>query len=194
MFYHIWPFVTVGIVGCAVASLVSSHQRDLKRLAAYSSVVHINFTLSIMEINSSLSLRTGVGLLNLHGYLSRVFFFLIGEVYHSTGSRMVLNLTGLRRRLSFAGVWGALLFRNRGVPPFVSFLPELFGITSLIGTYIFSSVFLAIYFLGAFYYHIFLFCHSFSGKRRMSIRERGPALSLALLIWGLAYPLLRVLC
>lgn len=122
---HFCFWVLLGLVGCSLSPLICVYQRDLKSLSAYSSIVHINFVFRIERINPSSLRSLSLLLLTLHGYISAVLFFVVGEVFHCVGRRKVYYLSGVTNRVVLTGVFSWTFFSNRRLPPFLSFIPEL---------------------------------------------------------------------
>jgi len=84
--------------------------------------------LLVLLSESSQSLGLGFSLFLLHGFLSTILFFLIGNFYHFFGTRLVFYFSGLfSLGLIFGVVWGAIVLGNSGVPPFMTFFSRVGG-------------------------------------------------------------------
>jgi len=183
---HIGFWVLLGYSGCFLAPFFVALQRDLKRLAAYSSVLHINFVFISLLSESSQSLGLGFSLFLLHGFLSTILFFLIGNFYHFFGTRLVFYFSGLfSLGLIFGVVWGAIVLGNSGVPPFMTFFPELGGIIGVFGKWSLAGIVLFVYLFFSFYYGVFLLCQSCQGHPSFIGRsgEVGVTISILFLFW-----------
>jgi len=66
------------LIGCFLAPFLCAIQSDLKSIAAYSSISHINFSLIVLERKSLLSGGFRLSLFLLHGFIASTFFFIIG--------------------------------------------------------------------------------------------------------------------
>ncbi|CQD11705.1 NAD (P) H-quinone oxidoreductase subunit D4 [Wolbachia endosymbiont wPip_Mol of Culex molestus] len=64
-------------------------QRDSKSLAAYSSVTHIRFLLLSLSLITIRSKVAGVIIILAHGYTSSLIFYIIGEFYHISSTRII---------------------------------------------------------------------------------------------------------
>jgi NADH:ubiquinone oxidoreductase subunit 4 (subunit M) len=109
-------------IGVFIGSHIASYSRERKVLAANSSVTHINLCLfSLRLIN--LCLNRGTYLVSLsHGYISTLLFFLVGEIYHYNGRRILYYILGVTGYSGFLmSMIGLIFLSNAGVPPVLSF-------------------------------------------------------------------------
>lgn len=100
-----------------------------------------------------------------HGYTSTLMFYLIGEFYHTSGSRMIYFMNSFFSSSIIIGILFSVIFlSNSGVPPSLSFLSEFLVISNrlLISKSMFVIIF--IYFVVSFYYSLFLITSSLIGK------------------------------
>lgn len=87
-------------VGIRVGSILASMSAERKVLVAYSSITHINLGLYRIRLGSNY-LMTGRYLMCLsHGYISLLLFYLVGEIYHYRGTRILYYIRGI---LVFSG-------------------------------------------------------------------------------------------
>jgi len=145
-------------------------QSDSKSLAAYSSVTHISFLLLGLVFISLRGKISSLMLILAHGYTSTLIFYLIGEFYHTSSSRIIYFINSFFSSRIILGILFSLVFlSNRGVPPSLSFLSEFMVITNSINfsSFIFFIVF--IYFVISFYYSLFLITNSLIGKYFLNI-------------------------
>jgi NADH:ubiquinone oxidoreductase subunit 4 (subunit M) len=85
----------ISFLGIIMSSLICFFQRDLKSLAAYSSINHISFLL-IMLVCLSVVDKWGACIIILsHGFVSTIIFFLIGEFYHFSFTRNIYFFGGI---------------------------------------------------------------------------------------------------
>jgi len=90
-----WPVLVLGLLSCVFSPVICVLQSDSKRLAAYSSVVHINFLfLAIIIINPG-GEASGVLMILFHGYFSSVIFYMIGDFYHKRGTRIIYYINSV---------------------------------------------------------------------------------------------------
>nr|QJQ35664.1 NADH dehydrogenase subunit 4 [Acrobeloides varius] len=157
-------------MGVFMGSHIASYSSESKVLAANSSVTHINLCLfSLSLIN--LCLNSGSYLVSLsHGYISTLLFYLVGEMYHYNGSRMLYYMVGVTGYSGFLmSMMGLIFLSNAGVPPMLSFWGELITIMVLMNIYVFLLFFLSVYFFFSFYYSIYLMMHVSSSGSSMNL-------------------------
>ena len=95
----------VSIVGGLLVSLICLVQVDLKRLVAYSSVVHINFILCSLLTIIKLGFIGRYIIIISHGLCSSGLFYLVNIFYSRTSSRLVLFNKGLIKFLPSVILW-----------------------------------------------------------------------------------------
>jgi len=96
IFWLTAPFVlATALVGAALTAASSYRQPDLKKVIAYSSVVHMNLALCGYFVFSPVALQ-GALFLNLsHGIISAGLFSAVGLLQERNSSRSLLELSGL---------------------------------------------------------------------------------------------------
>lgn len=147
----------LSFTGYILAPVLSILSRETKHIVAYSSVAHINLLLNGLSF-CCLGLNTRSYLVSLsHGYISSAIFFMVGEISHRRGSRMVYYSSGLYGVSGFITlVCCIVMLANAGVPPHLSFWGELIVVGSLTRVEILFLFSVLIYFMLGFYYSIFL--------------------------------------
>lgn len=122
----------LSLLGMVLGSFLCLFQSDSKSVAAYSSIVHIGFVLIrlVLLIKGG---KLGAGLMMLsHGYVSTIIFYLIGEVFHKRGSRIINYLGGFfLRSVIFCYIMAIVFLCNRGLPPSISFFSEYVGVVRI---------------------------------------------------------------
>jgi proton-translocating NADH-quinone oxidoreductase chain M len=127
--------VVLALLGVLMASLTALRQTDLKRIIAYSSVVHMNFALlgfcSLTQLGIIGAFTTMFG----HAVVSTILFSLIGSLYVRTGTRLLNYYSGLAIVMP---IYSTLLFFfsffNAALPGSLSFIGELYTFLSLTET------------------------------------------------------------
>ena len=181
-------WVIISLLGIILASFACVFQRDAKSLAAYSSVTHISFLLlSLIYIIISRKV-SGLIMMLAHGYTSTLMFYIIGEFYHTSSTRIIYFINRFFGSRMFFGIIFSLVFlSNSGVPPSLSFLSEFIIITNslIISKILFYIIF--IYFIIAFYYSLFLIVVSVMGKTFINLRNfrAGVSVSTVLIIFNI---------
>lgn len=122
----------VRIFGGLLLSIVCLRQKDLKMLIAYSSVVHIRVLMTGLLSYVNLGLYGSLVIIFSHGFISPIIFYLITLLYDKFGSRRLMLLKGLSLiNPLFVLLWFFSCFINLRVPPFLSFVGEIFVFRSL---------------------------------------------------------------
>nr|YP_009383849.1 NADH dehydrogenase subunit 4 [Poteriostomum imparidentatum]ARS44151.1 NADH dehydrogenase subunit 4 [Poteriostomum imparidentatum] len=176
-------WVVIALMGMILASFSCVFQSDAKSLAAYSSVTHMSFLLLTMIYIMMSSKIGGLMMMLAHGYTSTLMFYLIGEFYHSTSTRMVYFLNSFFTSSIFFGVVFSLVFlSNSGVPPSLAFLSEFMIIVNsvIISKLFFFMIF--IYFMISFYYSLFLIVCAMMGKSFININNFNIGVSLSTVV------------
>ena len=156
-FVHNNVWILIAFLGIILGSFCCVFQSDSKALAAYSSVTHMSFLLLSLVFITIRSKISSVILILAHGYTSTLIFYLIGEFYHTSGSRIIYFMRRFFRSSIIIGILFSVVFlSNSGVPPSLSFLSEFLVISNslLISKSMFLIIF--IYFVVSFYYSLFL--------------------------------------
>ena len=180
VFNNFW--IILSLLGIILASFACVFQRDSKSLAAYSSVTHISFLLLSLIFLIMRSKVSSLIIMLSHGYTSTLMFFLIGEFYHVSSTRMLYFINSFFSSRILLGILFSLVFlSNSGVPPSLSFLSEFIIITNRIifGKFIFFIIF--IYFLISFYYSLFLIASSLIGKKFVNVNNVNVGVTISLI-------------
>nr|QGT77291.1 NADH dehydrogenase subunit 4 [Potamiscus motuoensis] len=176
-FSSVW--MSIGLVGGFIISLMCLRQVDIKSLIAYSSVVHMGLVLCGVMIFSWWGWMGAVVVMVGHGLCSSGLFSLANMVYERVGSRSLFMSKGLLNFMPSMGVWWFILsVSNMAAPPSLNMVGEISLIIGMIGwsevsilMIMFISFFSAAYTLymyslsqhGLFYNSLYACC---SGKVR----------------------------
>ena len=82
-------------LGILYGSFISIRQIDIKKIIAYSSVVHMNFLIIGLFSFNSISYIGSIFMMLAHGITSSALFFLAGILYDRFKSRIVFYYSGL---------------------------------------------------------------------------------------------------
>nr|BAV82751.1 NADH dehydrogenase subunit 4 [Heligmosomoides polygyrus] len=176
-------WVIISLLGMILASISCVFQSDSKSLAAYSSVTHMSFlllSLCFMTLSGKIG---GLMMMLAHGYTSTLMFYLIGEYYHTSSSRMIYFMNSfMGSSMIFSIIFSLIFLSNSGVPPSLSFLSEFMIIVNsiLISKLFFFMIF--IYFMVAFYYSLFLIVCSLMGKSFNNLSGWSVGVSISVVI------------
>lgn len=117
----------LAVVNVLYGDLVASAQRDLKRMAAYSSISHMGFaTLGIVSFTLLGVQGASLHLFN-HGIIMGMFFLCVGLINRHLGTRQIGEIRGLLTVVPTLGAlfWFASL-ASFGMPGLSGFVGELF--------------------------------------------------------------------
>lgn len=156
-FNFLWFFFIISFLGIILGCYFCLLQRDIKSLAAFSSINHISFFFLLVLLIGGLRKGRSVFIMVSHGFISTLMFFLVGSYFHLTFTRLIYFFSGVF--LSDLFFFFLLLFTflsNSGVPPSLSFFGEFFGIGVCFFYSFFFFLFLFFYFFCSFYYSVYL--------------------------------------
>jgi NADH:ubiquinone oxidoreductase subunit 4 (subunit M) len=88
-------FLILSFLGFFHASLVAMNQVDMKKVIAYSSISHMNFSLFGLFNNSVISMIGFLYLMFAHAFTASSLFFSIGFIYDRYKTRLILYYNSL---------------------------------------------------------------------------------------------------
>jgi len=121
-----WFFIILSATGVIYGALGAVRQNDLKYINAYSSVSHLGMVLfALLMLNKTA--WNGAILQSLsHGFMTALFFALIGMIYGRTHTRDVHKLGGLLKVIPFISVVYVIAgMASLGLPGFSGFVAEM---------------------------------------------------------------------
>nr|YP_009233458.1 NADH dehydrogenase subunit 4 [Engaewa subcoerulea]AMB27351.1 NADH dehydrogenase subunit 4 [Engaewa subcoerulea] len=128
-----WLWVSMGVLGGVVVSLMCLRQVDVKSLVAYSSVAHMGMVLGGLVLSGNWGLSGAVVVMVGHGLCSSGLFCLANIVYERLGSRSLMVGKGLLGFMPNLGLmWFLLCAGNMAAPPTINLLGEISLITSIV--------------------------------------------------------------
>lgn len=164
-FIHSNYWFLISFLGIIIGSFSCIYQRDIKSLAAYSSITHIGFLLICLIYISMEGKISSLIIILSHGYTSTLIFYFIGEFYHSSNSRIVYYLNSIFNISLILGIMISLTFlSNAGVPPSLSFFAEFISISFGVNFMNYILIILFFYFFFSFYYSIYFITNFMIGK------------------------------
>ncbi len=119
-------FIVLSVIGVFYGALAAIKQTDLKYINAYSSVSHLGMVLfALLMINKTA--WNGAILQSLsHGFMTALFFALIGMIYGRTHTRDVTKMGGLLKVIPFISLMYVLAgLASLGLPGFSGFMAEM---------------------------------------------------------------------
>ncbi len=117
---------TIALSSVVYSSLTTIRQIDLKRIIAYSSVAHMNFSLFGFFSNTIQGIEGGLILMLSHGFVSSALFLSIGVLYDRYHTRLLKYYSGLALTMPiFSILFLFFSLSNLGLPGTSSFIGEI---------------------------------------------------------------------
>ena len=136
---QIWlpVIIVLSVVAILYGAAVSTVQKDLKKLIAYSSVAHMGFvTLGIFVLNSQGATGAVLQMLN-HGFVTGALFLFVGIEYERTHRRLLADLGGFAHHWPlYTTFFGVFVLASLGLPGLNGFVGEFLV---LLGTFQFAG-------------------------------------------------------
>jgi NADH-quinone oxidoreductase subunit M len=125
--------IVLSVVAILYGAAVSTVQKDLKKLVAYSSVAHMGFvTLGIFVLNQQGAVGAVLQMLN-HGFVTGALFLFVGIQYERTHRRVIADLGGLAHLWPlYTAFFGVFVLASLGLPGLNGFVGEFLV---LLGTF-----------------------------------------------------------
>ncbi len=119
-------FLVLAVIGVVYGAYAAIQQTDLKYINAYSSVSHLGLVLFGLLMLNKVAWN-GAMLQSLsHGFITALFFALIGMIYGRTHTRDVRKMRGLLKIIPFiATAYVIAGLANLGLPGFSGFVAEM---------------------------------------------------------------------
>lgn len=120
-FFYVWVFFSSVLV-----RLICSRNTDIKRLIAYSSVVHMAISIIGLCVFNRISCNGAIFLFVAHGICSSGLFMAVGFFYDHSGTRKILlnkNILFVSGKILF--VWLLLVGLNSSLPPSLKYFREV---------------------------------------------------------------------
>lgn len=119
-------FIVLAVIGVFYGALAAVKQTDLKYINAYSSVSHLGMVLFALLMLNKTSWNGAILQSLSHGFMTALFFALIGMIYGRTHTRDVRKLGGLLKVIPFISVMYVIAgLASLGLPGFSGFMAEM---------------------------------------------------------------------
>lgn len=167
-FISLSPFLaSFSLLGGCITGLLCIRQVDLKRLVAYSSVVHMAPVLAVVFFIEYCGVLGGLMIMLSHGLCSSCLFFILNLSYIKLRSRSyLLNRGGLFFLPYLSFFWFFLCISNIGFPPTFNFFSELFIIIRVFSYSYFMGFFIFFIMLLAGFYSVILYLFFNHGEKK----------------------------
>ncbi|MCC5920710.1 MAG: NADH-quinone oxidoreductase subunit M [Cyclobacteriaceae bacterium] len=118
--------VIVGVISIVYAGFNALAQRDLKKLIAYSSILHMGFVFVGMGSLTVEGFSGAFYMMLSHGIISAALFLITGVIYEQTGNREIANYSGLAKQTPYFTFFVTIsFFASLGLPAFSGFVAEM---------------------------------------------------------------------
>jgi len=121
-----WFFIILATIGVIYGAFAAIKQTDLKYINAYSSVSHLSLVLFALLMLNKTAWNGAIIQSLSHGFMTALFFALIGMIYERTHTRDVTKLGGLLKVIPFISVIYVIAgLASLGLPGFSGFIAEM---------------------------------------------------------------------
>lgn len=185
---------SISMIGGILVRLSTLVQIDIKRLVAYSSVVHINFIICSIITLFKTGFIGGYLMIVAHGLCSSGLFYIVMVMYNRSNSRLLIINKGIITFISSMIIfWAYLCVRNFSFPLRLNFLGEIVIIMRVIMWE--KKIFVLMIVLGFFSraYSLYLFSYVMHGGVNIWLKfNRGEILEYVVLIVH-CYPIIIII-
>lgn len=155
--YFMPLIIIMSILSIVYGSLTTIRQIDLKKIIAYSSIVHMNYAILGLFTNELEGINGGNYLMVSHAFVSCGLFLLIGLLYKRYHTRIILYFSGLILTMPIFGTSFILLtLGNISLPLTSSFISEILIIIGTMKINIFVAFLISISLIFSTTYAIWL--------------------------------------
>jgi len=121
-----WVFIILSVIGVVYGAFSALKQTDLKYINAYSSVSHLGLVLFALLMLNKTAWNGAIIQSLSHGFMTALFFALIGMIYERTHTRDIRKLGGLLKVIPFISVVYVIAgLASLGLPGFSGFVAEM---------------------------------------------------------------------
>lgn len=157
-------------MGFTYGSLVALNQQDIKKIIAYSSIAHMNFSLFGLFSYTILGVGGAFIMLIGHGLTSAALFMAIGVIYDRYKTRIIFYYGGLASLMPiFACLFFVFILANLGFPGTVNFVGEFFISVGLFYVSLFSGILANFALIISLIYSLFLYNRVFFHLLKVSL-------------------------
>ena len=124
---HHWAhfMIALSLIAVVYVGFVALVQQDMKKLVAYSSIVHMGFVTFGFFIFNELGMSGGIVQMVSHGFVSGAMFLCIGVLYDRVHSREIAAYGGVVNTMPKFAAFGVLFaMANCGLPGTAGFVGE----------------------------------------------------------------------
>lgn len=163
------PFVfSIALISIIYGSFATIRQIDLKKVIAYSSIVHMNFALLGLFTNDLEGIQGSLYIMLSHGVVSSSLFLCIGILYDKYKTRLIFYYGGLINFMPiFSLFFLSFILSNLGFPGTSSFVGEILVLISIVNFNFKISVFAATSMVLSAIYSLWLYNRVIFGELKL---------------------------
>lgn len=131
----------LGVINVLYGSILAFVQKEFRLILAYSSISHMGFVLLGIAAMNEIGLQGAVMQMVSHGFISALFFLLVGMLLERTGTSRIDELGGLAKGMPFlCGTFLLAGLASLGLPGLSGFVAELLALLGIFGTMKWAAV------------------------------------------------------
>lgn len=133
-FIYFQPFILIlSIISCCYCCATALRQIDIKRIIAYSSIVHMNGCIFAIFSLSNLAIKASIFEMFSHGIISTALFYIIGCLYSRYKTRTLAYYRGLANFMPYMSTFFFIfILANSAVPLTSGFVGEFLMLAATI--------------------------------------------------------------
>lgn len=187
--------IRIGVVGATLTSLTCLTQIDIKRMVAYSSVVHINLILCRLITLYKTRILGRYIIIVAHGLCSSGIFYIVNILYDRSNRRLLfLNKGSLRNIPAITIWWFIFCIANFSFPLSLNFIGEIIILMTILNWNILTLVYLILIRFFRAAYSLYLFSYTYHGSTPYyESRASSPTLKEYIVLIMHLFPLLGLL-
>ncbi|WP_456326109.1 proton-conducting transporter transmembrane domain-containing protein [Palaeococcus sp. (in: euryarchaeotes)] len=179
--------IALGAVSALFSALMMNVQKDIKRLIAYSTIMHMGYLFMAVGLRTEFGLQAALFHLINHSIAKALLFLAAGIFVNTANSRNLEDLSGMGRKMPIATFGVAIAsFGLAGVPPLNVFFSKLLLFNAFIERSIFLGLILVLSSITALIAYIKVFYVLWFGRSKKDVKKEEPlSMSLTCLILAL---------
>lgn len=168
LIYYTPLVFTIALISIIYGSFATIRQIDLKKIIAYSSIVHMNFALLGLFTNDIEGIQGSLYIMLSHGIVSSALFLCIGILYDKYKTRLITYYGGLVNFMPlFSFFFLSFILSNLGFPGTSSFIGEILVLISVVSYNFKIAIFAASSMVLSAVYSLWLYNRIIFGELRL---------------------------
>lgn len=127
--------VILGLINLLYGGVLAFVQKDFKMVVVYSSISHMGIVLLGLGAMNSFGFQGAIFQMVSHGFLSALFFFIVGVIYNRTHTVKFEDMGGMAKVMPFtSGILLTAALASLGLPGMSGFISEFLTFLGLFET------------------------------------------------------------